>query len=123
MSVMKSLLVSCAVLLVGLFLKVRLADAFGTETMNNSNPDETTRFLDPDEQMPVQRLDEGGADASAHVLKVPSLKLPSLKLPSLGQSADKPQSDNPAQGSTFDPDENRLVFGPFNHFGYGSSNQ
>ena len=118
MSVMKCLLVSCAALLVGLFMNVSLAESFSTETVNNGNPDGTTRFVDPDEQMPVQRLDEGGAGASAHILKAPSLRLPSL-----GQTADKPQSDSPAQGSTFDPEENRLVFGPCNHFGYGSSNQ
>jgi hypothetical protein len=67
--------------------------------------------------MPIQRLNEGGAGASTYI------KVPPLKLPSLGQTADKPQSDNPAQGSTFDPEENRFVFGPFNHFGYGSANQ
>src|SRR5208282_1510975 len=117
-SVMKSLMASCAALSLGLFLNVPLADAFGTETMSNANPDGTTRFVDPDEQMPVQRLDEGGAGASAHILNAPSLKLPTL-----GRTEDKPQPDSPAQGSTFDPEENRLVFGPFNHFGYGNSNQ
>ena len=110
---MKYLLLCCAALSIGLFIETPQADAFGTETMNNSSSDGTARFVDPDEQGPFQGLDEGRMGTSAHV----------FKLPSVGGTEDRAQSDNPVRGSTFDPWETRLLFGPFNHFGYGGSKQ
>lgn len=62
---MKYLLLCCAALLIGLFIETPQADAFGTETMNNSNSDGTARFVDPDEQGPFQGLDEGRMGTSA----------------------------------------------------------
>ena len=110
---MKYPLLCCAALLIGLFIETSQADAFSTETINNSNSDGTARFVDPEEQGPFQGLAEGRTGTSAHV----------VKLPSVGGAEDRAQSENPVHGSTFDPWETRLLFGPFNHFGYGGSNQ
>lgn len=45
------------------FLGVSDARAFTLQTINNSNPDGSQRFVDPDQQAPVQRLTNpsGGA--------------------------------------------------------------
>ncbi len=110
---MKYFLLCCAALLIGLFIEARQADAFSTQTINNSKSDGTARFVDPDEQGPFQGLDEGRTGRSAHVFKPPTV----------GGTEDRAQSENPVRGSTFDPWETRLLFGPFNHFGYGGSKQ
>jgi hypothetical protein len=89
------------------------AGAFSTQMVNNSNPDGTARFVDPDEQAPFLGSNEGSTGGWTHVFKVPSL----------GGTADKAQSEGIFKGSTFSPEETRLLFGPFNHFGYGGSNQ
>lgn len=110
---MKHLLLTSAALLVAMLMEAPSVAAFSTQTINNTNPDGTARFVDPDEQVPFRGLSEGSTGGSAHIFKLPSLDI----------SVDKPQSENSVKGSTFDPEETRLLFGPFNHFGYGSPNQ
>ena len=109
----KYLLSSCGALLVAFFMEVPPAAAFSTQVINNSNPDGTARFVDPDEQAPFLGSDEGSTAGWTHV----------FKLPLLGGTVDKAQPENSVKGSTFSPQETRLLFGPFNHFGYGGSNQ
>jgi hypothetical protein len=113
MSAMKYLLVSCAVLAIALFVRVAPADAFSIESTPNGNGDDSGQSTKMDDRAPASHFIEGGA----------ATPTPVLKLPSLDGTADKSQSGNAVHGSTFDPDETRFVFGPFNHFGYGGANQ
>ena len=113
MSVMKCLSVCCATLVIVLFVRAAPADAFSMEPTPNGSGDGNGQSTKMDDRAPASHFVEGGVASPT----------PVLKLPPRDGSADKSQSGNAVHGSTFDPDETRFVFGPFNHFGYGGANQ
>ena len=109
---MKELLSSCAVLLVAMFMDASPAAAFSTQLIYGTNSDGAARLADPDEKTPVLGSNEGSTGGSVHA----------FKFPSFGGTADKSPPENSVKGSTFSPEETRLLFGPFNRFGYPDSN-
>jgi hypothetical protein len=111
MSVIRCLSVCGAALSIALFMGAAPAGAFNTEAV----PSGSGEGAAPSTKAggPALHLNEGGPGASPNVL---------ILTPRDG-TTDKSQSGNAVRGSTFDPEETRFVFGPFNHFGYGSANQ
>ncbi len=93
------------------FLHGASALAFSTETMNNSNSDGSPKFVDPDEQLPFGNI--AGEDGSASVY--------TFKVPDLGATMRNAKPESFTLGTPWDPQRMRLLFGPFNHFGYGGS--
>ncbi|HYB11010.1 MAG TPA: hypothetical protein VEJ16_15185 [Alphaproteobacteria bacterium] len=113
MSAMKCLSFCLAVLPIACFVLPMPAVAFGTETAPSAHLDGGGQSAQPSDRASLTQPNENGAGSSA----------PVLGLPPLDGKTDKSPSASTIHGSTFDPDETRFVFGPFNHFGYGGANQ
>jgi len=87
------------------------ARAFSTQTLNNSNPDGSARFVDPDEQSPFGLPANQAAPGRAQHLQ--RHNAPALENAPVGD-------DTPGE---WDAAHRRLLFGPFNHFGYSLYNR
>jgi len=113
MSSIKRASVCCAVLSLALFVSAAPAVAFSTETATSENGDGTPQSIKEGDRAPALQISEVGTSAPTAIRNPPSSDA----------AAAKNQSGNAFPGSTFDPEETRYVFGPFNHFGYGSAIQ
>ncbi len=105
------LLASSALLLLALGASPQ-ARAFSTQTLNNSNPDGSARFVDPDEQSPFGLPSNHAAPGPAQRLKAPQRSHSVENAPVV--------DDTPGE---WDAAHRRLLFGPFNHFGYSLYNR
>lgn len=85
--------------------------AFTTQTMNNTNPDGSAKFADPDEQMPFGDVTDNANGTSPYTIKLPDLEAPSHNA----------ESKAPTPGDPWEAWRKRLLFGPFKHFGYGNN--
>jgi len=113
MSSIKRFSVCCAALSMVLFASTAPAGAFSTETASGENGGGIGQSIKEGDRAPALQISAVGTSAATAVRN---------PLPSEAAAAGN-QSGSAIPGSTFDPEETRYVFGPFNHFGYGSAIQ
>jgi hypothetical protein len=109
---MRLTIVASIALLVAMLLGIGEGRAFTIQNFNNSNPDGSTRFADPDEQAPVQHLTNPSGHGGQAGNQTGNTGIPGLSFSITGGS-----QSNGAGPLLFDPTRPPSAFGPGNQPG------